>query len=129
MITASFESMPDEVFDFDLHRWCEIYRANHMSIVIPGLTLQKFLQAPEQYVQAACFNKPLPLPEQKEFYPLLPKQQRIEKAIAFIDVYYDFEEELTKAKDCQHRDDHFIQRIRHHRYRDGKHRDNRRADR
>ena len=110
--------MQDPLIDSELHRWAEIYRANHICIRSAGMTFERFLQNPEALLQAIIFDQAFPLDADEEHYPLLPAQRRVAARLAAaesLDVLAEqMEAELIAHIDVRQQNDHFIEPLRHH---------------
>ncbi len=102
-----------------LHRWGEIYTANNIAARLPGVTFERFLQQPEEYLQAAIFDKPAPLPEDREYFPLLPAQVDAAFAVIHQENLQDYLEILEAGLTSfamRHRGNCFVEPLKHHAY-------------
>ncbi len=57
----------------------EIYRNNRLND--RGITLEQFLANHEYIISCVFFDKPMPLPDGVDFYPLLDKQRAIQQRL------------------------------------------------
>ena len=112
--------LPDMLIDSELHRWAEIFRANHISIRSAGMTLDRFLQNPAALLQAIIFDQAFPLEDDEDHYPLLPAQLRVAARVAACDSFRTvaeaMEADLTVHMDVRLHGDHYLQPLKHHAY-------------
>jgi len=115
--------MTDEALD----HYGELYVRNAIGAKLPGVTFERFLADPHGYLQAACFNLPLPT-DDAALYPLLPRQAEIHGALYQEELIEEIEERLLN-RSTRHCGSGYVEPLKHHRYETTRHRDARRIPR
>lgn len=75
-----------------IEHWSDVYVRNRAILRARGVELMTFLVDPRAILTAVAFNKPLPLADDQDFYPLLPKQQAVQERL-FNEEQNEFEKE------------------------------------